>query len=40
MMQKIRKSEKDKKAFVQDMLEVAHRDGASVDSIEFVIKIS
>ena len=39
-MQKIRKSERDKKAYVQDMPEVAHRDGASADSIKFVIKIS
>ena len=32
--------ESDKKAYIQDVPEAAHRDSAYADSIKFVIKIS
>ena len=39
-MQEIRRLKRDKEAYMQDMLEATHRDGASADSIKSVIKIS
>ena len=39
-MQEIRKLKRDKKAYVQDVPEAAHRDNASTDSIQSVVKIS
>ena len=39
-MQEIRKLKKDKKAYVQDVPEAAHRDSTSTDSIQSVVKIS
>ena len=40
MMQEIRKLERDKKAYVQDVPEAAHRDNISADSVKSVVKIS
>ena len=40
MMQEIRKIERDKKAYMQDIPEATHRDNTSTDSIKSVIKIS
>ena len=39
-MQEIRKVRRDKEAYMQDMLEAAHRDSTSADSVKYVLKIS
>ena len=40
MMQEIRNVRKDKEAYMQDVLEAAHRDSASIDSVKSIVKIS
>ena len=40
MIQEIKKLKRDKKAYIKDVPEAAHRDNTSVDSIKSVIKIS
>ena len=39
-MQEIRKVRRDKKAYMQDVPEAAHRDSTSTDSVKSVVKIS
>ena len=40
MIREIKKVRKDKRVYVQDVPEAAHRDDASTDSVRSVVKIS